>query len=175
MSLRQDRKFEVIIWQETESYVSDEVIANCCSYFQQWAYCLHDKDINEDLTPKKSHYHFVGKLSSPRDPSTVASKCGVPLAGLANIRSWKAAVRYLVHADSPEKHQYSYYSVSASFPLDSYLGLSDTEQANKIFEFITSHRGCKVSDVTAWALGNGCYSGFRRGFAVWAQVIKESR
>lgn len=172
-SLKRDRKFELVLYPDSESYDIDSVLFSALSYFSTWAYCLHDSDTNDDGSPKKDHIHFVGKLDDVRSPEVVCRDLSIPINSISNIKNWKAACRYLVHLDSPTKFQYSFDDVISSFPILSFFSLSDDEQARRIIEFISS-TGCnRVSDLTSWALDNGCYPGLRRGFAIWSQILRE--
>lgn len=171
--MKRDRKFELVLYPDSESYNIDSVLDSVVSYFPTWAYCLHDSDISEDGTPKKSHIHFLGKLEDVRSPEVVCRDLQLPLSSISNVKNWKAACRYLVHLDSPTKYQYSFDDVVSSFPILSFFSLSDDEQARRILEFISSTNCHSVSILTSWALDNGCYSGLRRGFAIWSQVLRE--
>lgn len=171
--MKRDRKFELILYPDSESYDIDIVLTSAKSYFPVWAYCLHDSDTNDDGAPKKVHIHFLGKLDDVRSPDVVCRDLQLPINSITNVKSWKAACRYLVHLDSPTKFQYSIDDVISSFPILSFFSISDEEQARRILDFISISRCTCVSDVTAWALDNGCYSGFRRGFAIWSQILRE--
>ena len=112
-------------------------------------------------------------MDDVRSPDVVCRDLQIPANSISNIKSWKAACRYLVHLDSPTKFQYSFDDVISSFPILSFFSLSDDEQARRIIDFISS-TGCNcVSVLTAWALDNGCYPGLRRGFAIWSQILRE--
>ena len=171
--MKRDRKFELVLYPDSESYNLDFVLDSALSYFSMWAYCLHDSDISEDGMPKKSHIHFLGKLDDVRSPDVICRDLQLPLSSISNVKSWKAACRYLVQLDSPTKFQYYFDDVVSSFPILSYFSLSDDEQARRILDFISSSGCCSVSALTSWALDNGCYSGLRRGFAIWSQVLRE--
>lgn len=171
--MKRDRKFELVLYPDSESYDIDTVLVACISYFSMWAYCLHDSDFCEDGSPKKSHIHFLGKLDDVRSPEVVCRDLCLPSSSISNVKSWKAACRYLIHLDSPTKFQYSIDDVVSSFPILSYFSLSDDEQARRILDYISSSGCTRVSDLTLWSLDNGCYSGLRRGFAIWSQILRE--
>lgn len=171
--MKRDRKFELVLYPDSDSYDFDIILKSAISYFPIWAYCLHDSDVSEDGSPKKAHIHFLGKLDEVRSPDVVCRDLLLPSSSLSNVKSWKAACRYLVHLDSPTKFQYSLDDVVSSFPIFSYFSLSDEEQARRILDYISSS-GCRsVFSLTLWCLDNGCYSGFRRGFAIWSQILRE--
>lgn len=70
---------------------------------------LHDEDINEGTGEvKKAHYHvylyFEGKKSFQQVQTiTEGLKATIPQA----VASPKGLIRYFVHRDNPEKHQYN--------------------------------------------------------------------
>lgn len=84
---------------------------------------LHDRDLNADGEPKKPHHHILldfgqNKKSWEQVEDMISSLgSGAVLApiifekGCPACKSWvitkRSAVRYFVHADNPEKAQYS--------------------------------------------------------------------
>lgn len=171
--MKRDRKFELVLYPDSDSYNFDTVLGAATSYFPFWAYCLHDSDIADDGSPKKTHLHFLGKLDDVKSPDVVCRDLHIPLNAISNVKSWKAACRYLVHLDSPTKFQYSIDDVVSSFPILSFYGLPDEEQARRILDYISSCSSLSISSITRWSLDNGCYSAFRRGFAIWSQILRE--
>lgn len=171
--MKSSRAWELVLYPDAENYCCDEVISNAVHYFEQWAYILHDSDTTADGDAKKAHFHFYGKCPTPRTPQSVVNAIGVPLESIRNVSKWKSAIRYLIHADNPEKFQYEADSVSANFPLDGIFTISDDKQARLIMHHILETRSASFVELTAWALDNGCYSGFRRGFAIWAKILNE--
>lgn len=172
--MKSSRTWELVIYPDSESYFAAEVLAKATQYFGQWCYILHDKDVNDDGTPKKAHYHVYGKLDTARIPQSVANALGVGIASLRVVSSWRGAVRYTVHLDHPDKHQYSVDDVVANFDLVKLLTVDDDVQAARIFSFIQSSRCTTVSELTAWVFANGCYPALRRGFAVWSRLLSEN-
>ena len=172
--MRRDRKFELVLYPDSDSYDCDYVIQLAKSCFVDWAYCLHYADTTDDGELKKAHIHFIGKFSDARSPDVVCKDLGLPINAISNIKSWKAACRYLIHLDQPDKYQYQPDDVVSSFAILSAFSLPDEEQARRIMEYIVQNGCTKVSEVTLWALNNGCYSGFRRGFAIWNQILREN-
>lgn len=68
---------------------------------------LHDRDMNEDGTPKKAHYHilisFEGNKSYEQIKEITDALCQpIPIP----CQSPKGLVRYMIHLDNPEKYQY---------------------------------------------------------------------
>lgn len=173
--MKRDRKFELLLYPDSESYDCDRVLQLATNgYFVQWAYALHYADTTDGGELKKAHIHFYGKLNDVRDPAVIARDLGLPLPSLANIKSWKSACRYLCHLDNPEKYQYSPDDVISNFDFLSCYSIPDDQQARMICDYILNNCVRRVSDLTVWALNNGCYSGLRRGMAIWSQILKEN-
>jgi len=68
---------------------------------------LHDKDTNEDKTPKKPHWHVLllhpGKKSFDQIKSLTDS-LNAPIP--QKVANAKGLVRYMVHMDNADKYQY---------------------------------------------------------------------
>lgn len=81
-----------------------------------WAFYrspLHDKDVEDDGTPKKAHYHwYVGFPKNPPDYALIKATVNavgavIPPARKAIINDPEAAEDYGAHKNNPEKAQYS--------------------------------------------------------------------
>lgn len=172
--MMQDRKWELVLYPDSDSYDVSSVLAELVGVFDQWAYILHDRDVDSDGNPKKPHYHFYGKCADKLTSSGLAYRVHVPESACRAVSKWKGALRYLVHADNPEKYQYAVSDISSNFPLVGIFAVSDDIQAARIFAYI-SETGCSsVTTLTGWAIQNGYYSGLRRGFAIFFQLLREN-
>ena len=56
----QDYKWCGILYPGSESYKYELVLDEIKKYFKVWYYAVHDGDICDDGTPKKTHIHWVG-------------------------------------------------------------------------------------------------------------------
>lgn len=152
----------------------------------QFFYCIHNCDLKDDLSGelKKEHIHFVFKPVNPRTLKGFADSIGIPSNYIEPCKSVRASVRYLIHLDDPDKFQYpsdcirvggtSTYSDVIEFLQDAPRKLSDDEMASAIVSYILDQKGgVSVSRATVWALENGYYSAFRRGFSIFSQLIRE--
>ena len=81
---------------------------------------LHDKDINADGTPKKSHYHvllmFSGKKSFEQVRKDICEEINCPIP--KQVHNTKSLVRYMAHLDNPEKAQYDIREIKAHGGVD---------------------------------------------------------
>lgn len=69
---------------------------------------LHDKDVNEDGTIKKAHWHVLMSFDGPvtEKPCTDISQ-SINATSVQKVGSAKGLVRYMIHMDNPEKFQYN--------------------------------------------------------------------
>lgn len=172
--MKQDRKWEIVLYPDSDSYDCSEILAKLSEFFEQWAYILHDKDLDADGQPKKPHYHFYGKSADKLTSSGISYGVGVPESACRVVSRWKGALRYLVHADNPEKYQYDVSDISSNIPLSGIFAVSDDIQAFRIFSYISDTHCTSVTTLTGWAIQNGYYSGLRRGFAIFSQLLREN-
>lgn len=118
---------------------------------------LHDRDLNPTGEPKKPHYHvmvmFEGVKSLDQAEDLFSVIGGV---GCVKINSIRGYARYLVHADNPEKAQYSvsdvvslcgadYVTVTA-LQSDKYVAISemiDFIEENEFFSYAKFMMYCK--------------------------------
>lgn len=74
---------------------------------------IHDRDIEDDGSPKKAHYHILLAYSSATTLNNIRGwfkACGMPEGDLHSVRVCASGVgyyRYLTHKDNPEKAQYN--------------------------------------------------------------------
>lgn len=120
-------------------------------------YCLspiHDLDVNADGEPKKAHYHLVIKFGQVKHEQQVfdifAELFGLSeesIVGVAKpqmITSMESMVKYLTHADNPDKAQYEEKDIieGHGFNYHTYLKFSKQETIQKmqeIEELILNH------------------------------------
>lgn len=114
---------------------------------------LHDKDVNEDGTPKKAHWHCIASYSGPTTFNTVnalMSKLNAPIPkGLESVRG---NYRYFTHQDNPEKYQYEEKEIQTlnGFDISDFIELSRSEIHSiviRLEKLIIEHDFDEYSDV----------------------------
>lgn len=174
---KKSRTFLGVLYPDSETYDCAEVLARFPEVFEEWAYVTHDMDVDENGELKKAHIHWVGKLKTPSLISVVAGghKLGVPANSVEFCKSWKHAVRYLIHKDTPEKYQYAPDSVESNFDLGPILAGKQSEvvQVKLIRNYIYDTRCTCASQLLDWCLENDCWSEYRRSFAIWVCIMRE--
>ena len=68
---------------------------------------IHDADLNGDGSQKKAHIHFILSFEGMKSFDQVKEitdilHCPIP----QKCRNARSLVRYFIHLDNPEKHQY---------------------------------------------------------------------
>lgn len=179
----QSRRFCGILYPDAENYNCDDVLETIKSYFDEWAYVLHDMDVMPETgEAKKPHYHWVGGLKNPTQITTVVNRLDIPANFVEYVKkrggkdNWKGAVRYLIHDCNPEKYQYSVERVVSNFDINRFLSnRDDVMQIQRIIGFIDENPNCTFRAVYDFAVKNGCYSEMRRAQALIKDILKEMR
>ncbi len=99
-----DRKFQGVLYPDSESYCCDDVLNILKSTFPEFAYILHDKDTDENGELKKPHIHWVGRLKAARYLAALADDLGIAENMIERCRSFDAFIRYLIHDGSTVKY-----------------------------------------------------------------------
>lgn len=98
------------------SYLSEESIKECLRHkdISHYCYILHDKDVNDDGTPKETHYHILVTVKQQKSLESIRRMFdnGSGINTLAKvIEDIVHDVRYLTHMDDPQKYQYEKSSI----------------------------------------------------------------
>ena len=173
-----DRKFTAIIYPDSTEYCCEDVLNRLKGWgFEEWAYILHDRDVKEDKTKKKEHYHVVLKVSTPSSLGTIARKLCIPSNYVQRVHNWKKMIRYLTHDEQSDKVQYELEEVISSDPKKIELYFKDedeTAQAARILGYITES-GCRsYIQLLEWCCKNDLYATCRRNASMWSNCIKEN-
>lgn len=106
--------FCAILYPDSTTYDTDYVIKALSKEHLTFAVSpIHDKDVEEDGSPKKEHYHLLLAYPSATTLNNINrwfKACGLPESDLHTVRVCASGVgyyRYLTHKDNPEKAQYN--------------------------------------------------------------------
>lgn len=170
------RIFELLIYPDSETYNSDDVLQAASEYFDEWAYALHDSDVLDTGELKKAHFHFVGRCESGRQISAVSNKCGIPENAIQVKNSFKYSVRYLVHLDQPDKFQYSNDRIVSNIELTRILsGKDETMGVQKIFVLMEQYKPTSIDALTSLVIKNGLWSTYRRNYSIFKDILHERK
>lgn len=174
-SSKKSRIFLGVFYPDAENYNCQAVLDKLPEVFEEFAYITHDMDVTADGELIKPHIHWVGKRDSPTLISTLSNALEVPEQYIEFARNYKFAMRYLVHADHPDKYQYDYRSVTASFvDFKRYVqdNLND-QSAKRILNFLECNPSISKRALSRWCAENELWAEFRRGFAIWCSILRE--
>lgn len=115
MAEKKFRSFAGTLYPDSESYDCETLLSTIRSKFIDWAYILHDKDINENGELKKPHIHWVGR-ATPRCLSVVSNFLGLPENDIEVVKNFDNMVMYLIHLNDIDKFQYSPDDVETNLP-----------------------------------------------------------
>ena len=115
MADKKFRSFAGTLYPDSESYDCETLLSTIRSKFIDWAYILHDKDVNENGELKKPHFHWVGR-ATPRCLSVVSNFLGLPENDIEVVKNFDNMVMYLIHLNDIDKFQYSPDDVETNLP-----------------------------------------------------------
>ena len=118
-------------------YLSHERIKETIKQYstiKEYAYILHDKDIDDKGKLKKPHYHVYLWFNSATDISQVATWFGIPENMIKKIKGRKKDVlKYLSHKNAPTKYQYDETEITTNIDLTKYT--NDENDYSRLSDF----------------------------------------
>lgn len=125
---------------------------------------LHDKDVHDDGSPKKPHYHVILCYAGPTS-YTVVKRLTDHLRTVVPqpLESIRGTYRYFTHMDDPDKYQYDARDIVRlnGFDIRDFVELTKTEVEkikgeifdyiveNKITEYVDLISICRTDDAQA--------------------------
>lgn len=105
-----------------------------------WAFSpLHDADINGDGSEKKPHWHVMIVFEGVKSYEQVLQISEVVNGTIPfRIHSKKALLRYFIHLDNPDKHQYNIDDIECfnGFDINEFMKQTSSERDTCIKEMI---------------------------------------
>lgn len=106
--------FCAVLYPSSSTYDVDKLIKALAEEHLTFAVSpIHNRDVEEDGSPKKEHYHLLLAYASATTLNNIKGwfkACGMPESDLHSVRVCASGVgyyRYLTHMDNPEKAQYA--------------------------------------------------------------------
>lgn len=121
---------------------------------------LHDQDINGDGSPKKPHYHvlmcFDGNKSFEQ-VKVITDSLNSPIP--IQAKSVKGSVRYWVHMDNPEKHQYNTKDIKSLSGFDVLEALKPSSAdrysiIKDMIEYIQDNQITEFEEILIYSMSN---------------------
>jgi len=144
-------------------------------------YILHDKDKNDDGSPKKPHWHVVIKTRNATWNTALAKQLGLKSNYFQQVRNEAAMVGYLIHWNEETKHQYDLEECQGSESLKKLLRKITVEQeiteGEKVLELIewieTCDRPLDIAGFAKVCAGTDRWDIFRRSAMIFLKIIEE--
>ena len=114
---------------------------------------LHDKDVNPDGTVKKAHRHIIllfdGKKSFEQ-VKDITDALNAPIP--QKTANTKGLVRYLIHMDNPEKHQYKREDIicHSGADIEQYFEISSASRERILWDIMEFIRDEKITSYSAF-------------------------
>lgn len=164
-----------IIYPDSETYDCKQVLETVKNIGCEWFAALHDRDVNPDGTPKKTHYHIIMRFEGTKDFAVVARDLGIPENAIEKSKSFKYGVRYLIHLDSPEKFRYEKSIIFGNGQADAFLVSNADQKGVLLMDAIYSGQVFTIYELYQMAKDLDAWSEFRRGFAMYNTVLASMR
>lgn len=144
----------------------------------QYAAIVHDKDTNEDGTPKKRHFHVMCRFGNARWVDSIAKELGITANYIEKCGSLEKYGRYLVHADDPDKAQYTLDQVEGDLrPLVAKALEHEKTEGEKVLDLLELLESIdSVLTVTQFVKimsANGFYADVRRNGSMMLKILEE--
>lgn len=132
---------------------------------------LHDKDLNPTGDEKKPHWHIFLTFDSVKTYEQVKDLISFTNGTIPQaVSSPVGLVRYFIHKDNPEKHQYNFRDIEVycGFDLSKYDTYSEKELDQifaEITQFIDENQIYEISDLNEY-----CY----KNDLEWYRIIRKN-
>ena len=144
-----------------------------------FACCLHDKDIIEDGSTKKAHWHVVLRFNQAVWNTAICKDLGLEDNYIENVKRFDNALQYLIHYNDAEKAQYTVDEVFGNLKQKLVESINKVEKSEgekvvELIQFIREYEGIlTVTEFAEYCAMNGYWSEFRRSGAIFCKMIDE--
>lgn len=171
MADKKFRSFAGTLYPDSESYDCETLLSTIRSKFIDWAYILHDKDVNENGELKKPHVHWVGR-ATPRCLSVVSNFLGLPENDIEVVKNFDNMVMYLIHLNDIDKFQYSPDDVETNLPNIGQL-LRRQSEGQIVKDLASAKMNKSWYDLVQYAVDIDSYDILRRNLGVIRLIWEE--
>lgn len=171
MADKKFRSFAGTLYPDSESYDCETLLSTIRSKFTDWAYILHDKDVDENGELKKPHIHWVGR-ATPRCLSVVSNFLGLPENDIEVVKNFDNMVMYLIHLNDIDKFQYSPDDVETNLPNIGQL-LRRQSEGQIVKDLASAKMQKSWYDLVQYAVDTDSYDILRRNLGVIRLIWEE--
>lgn len=171
MAEKKYRSFAGTLYPDSESYDCEELLSIIRSKFIDWAYILHDKDVDDNGELKKPHIHWVGR-ATPRCLSVVSNFLGLPENDIETVKNFDNMIQYLIHLNDIDKFQYSPDDVETNLPNIGQL-LRRLSEGQIVKDLASAKMEKSWYDLVQYAVDIDSYDVLRRNLGVIRLIWEE--
>lgn len=161
-------------------YPDDPSHVNALSLLSEKKYdfacILHDKDIDENGELLKPHWHVFIRFEYQKTQLAASKTLGISPNYIQVCRNMNSALRYLVHADDPDKFQYCAEEVfgplSGCVQLDQ-VELTENERAVALIDLIDKSGEITVGQLLRRCAVLGLYGDARRLGSLLVRMVDD--
>lgn len=176
---KKGRRWGIILWTDNPTHINalDYIKRN----YQNYIYILHNRDVKEDKTLKKEHYHVLLYFPNQKSLSSLKKQLQLNDSDFYEIKSFSGQLRYLIHFDDDDKFQYDPRDVKgSSFLMRKFTNSikninSELEESSAIVEYIMQEECYTLYQVYQFVIDNDIYATFRRNYTFYRDLLKEKR
>lgn len=173
MADKKFRSFAGTLYPDSESYDCETLLSTIRSKFIDWAYILHDKDVDENGELKKPHIHWVGR-ATPRCLSVVSNFLGLPENDIEVVKNFDNMVMYLIHLNDIDKFQYSPDDVETNLPNIGQI-LRRLSEGQVVKDLASAKLQKSWYDLIQYSVETDSYDVLRRNWGLIKLVWEESQ
>lgn len=174
-----DRKFMLLLYTDNVEHTNALKIIR--EKYSDYAFILHDKDVDSNGEVKKPHYHVVLKVGDNAVWNTsLAKSLGIDVRFCGEkIRDYVKSLEYLIHYNEKDKHKYDLSEVEGSLALELEKILikrssSEVDRVSDIIIFIDEFNGyLSIRELSIYCISSGFWSEFRRNFSILKCIVDE--
>lgn len=110
---------------------------------KKYAYIMHDRDVNEDGSPKKQHWHLIMCFDNVREFGAVNKELCCSENNIEPIKGKGIGgmLNYFLHNDDDSKAPYEIEEIfTCGINLDKYIAKSEAERASEVLDIILNCR-----------------------------------
>ena len=145
-----------------------------------YAYIVHDKDVNSDTGEiKKSHIHCVVSFNNAKWNTSFAEEIGLLVNYIQPIKNYEKCLEYLIHYNDDSKYQYSLDDVKGSLKkkLERFILNDDKDENEKTIDLLDfiDNNNCYITTTSfmRYCASIGMYDVARRSQTFYLQALKE--
>lgn len=190
MNNKREYKYEVVLSCEKENY--EELHANLLMNFDA-IWCCHDRDVYEtdvyddennvihnagDL--KYKHVHYLIKLKTAKTISAVAKIIDCKESDVSYIKSFKGALKYLIHYRCDDKYEYDVMDVKSNndkllsmFKKEIDVSLDMDDRVVPIFQYIDECEYLTFKQLVQYIYSSRQWNTFRANIGIYIKYLDE--